>query len=166
MIPIKLQTGLKGCGQKTARRLAQTELAHSLFTATTTSSSRRALCAFLDEWRVAFRILLEEDPNNVLERRYPSLAKNVTDKFPSVDVLLQYGQPITSSTRDQAPDLSAWHLRQPHLAQIGNLCEKYFSWGSSGDIIPRFKDTLWPGIAIRYLLAQVRGTEYYWLNRI
>jgi Holliday junction resolvase YEN1 len=92
------------------------------------------------------------DPQNILGRRYPSLAKNVTDAFPSVDVVFQYAQPLTSWTMDQVPDVRSWKLQRPHLAEIATLCEKYFSWGSSGDIVARFKETLWPGITVRYLL--------------
>jgi Holliday junction resolvase YEN1 len=92
------------------------------------------------------------DPQNILGRRYPLLAKNITDTFPSVDVVLQYAQPITSWTMDQIPDTKSWQLRRPCLTEIATLCEKYFSWGSTGDIVSRFKETLWPGITVRHLL--------------
>ncbi|KAF8190100.1 PIN domain-like protein [Pholiota molesta] len=150
-------TGLIGCGWKTASRLARTELAHSLFNAATSLLSREDLCTFLCEWREAFRILLAQDPNNVLGRKYPSLASNVTDEFPPVDILLLYAHPVTSwSMGSQTPDQSLWRLRQPDLPAIGTLCEKYFSWGSSGDMVASCKGTLWPGVAIRSLLVQVK----------
>ncbi|KAF8971159.1 PIN domain-like protein [Flammula alnicola] len=146
------KVGLEGCGWKTARLLAQSELAKSLFIAASTSTSRAGLKEFLCDWRRKFRILLAHDPQNILGRRYPSLVKNVTDSFPSIDLLLQYAQPLTSWTMDQIPDTSSWQLRQPRLSEIATLCEKFFSWGSSGDIVSRFKETLWRGIAIRHLL--------------
>ncbi|KAF8153351.1 PIN domain-like protein [Crassisporium funariophilum] len=144
--------GLEGCGWKTARLLAQSKLATSLFIAASTLSSREKLREFLRGWRDEFRTLLVHDPQNVLGRKYPSLAKKITNSFPSVDLILQYAQPLTSWTTDQIPDTTSWHLRRPRLAEIATLCKKYFSWASLGDIVSRFKATLWPGIAIQYIL--------------
>ena len=152
IILFQFKVGLKGCGWKTARLLAQSELAKSLFLAASMSSSRAGLRDFLCDWRPKLRTLLVHDPQNILGRRYPLLAKNITDTFPSVDVVLQYAQPLTSWTMNQIPDTKSWQLRRPCLAKIATLCEKYFSWGSSGDIVSRFKETLWPGITIRHLL--------------
>jgi Holliday junction resolvase YEN1 len=67
-------------------------------------------------------------------------------------LILQYAQPITSWKTDQIPNTASWQRRQPHLTEIAALCEKFFSWGSSGDIVACFKHTLWPGIAIQRLL--------------
>jgi len=72
--------------------------------------------------------------------------------FPIIHVVLQYAQPVTSWTMDQIPNVGSWQLQPPHLTKIATLCEKFFSWGSSGDIVSRFKKTLWPGIATRHLL--------------
>ena len=115
-------------------------------------SSRAELRDFLCDWRPKFRALLVYNLQNILGRRYPLLAKNITNTFPSVDVILQYAQPLTSWTMDQIPDTKSWQLQRPCLAKISTLCEKYFSWGSSGDIVSRFKETLWPGITVRHLL--------------
>ena len=90
------------------------------------------------------------DPENILGWRYPSLVKNVTDTFPSVDVVFQYAQPLTSWTMDQVPDMTPWKLQWPRLAEIATLCEKYFSWGSSGDIMMCFKEMLWPSITVHH----------------
>ncbi|KAF8958353.1 hypothetical protein BDZ97DRAFT_1842326, partial [Flammula alnicola] len=143
------------CGgdyDKITRLLAQSELAKSLFIAASKSTSRAGLKEFLCDWRRKFRTLLAHDPQNMLGRKYPSLVKNVTDSFPSIDLILQYAQPLTSWTMDRIPNTSSWQLRQPRLTEIAMLCEKFFSWGSSRDIVSRFKKTLWQGIAIRQLL--------------
>ena len=121
-ILFQLEVGLKGCGWKTAR--------------------------FLHDWRPKLRTLLAHDPQKILGRRYPLLTKNITDTFPSVDIVLQYARPLTSWTIDRIPDTKSWQLQPPYLTKIATLCEKYFSWGSSGDIVSRFKETLWPGITI------------------
>ena len=156
----KSKVGLEGCGWKTACLLTQSELTTSLFIAASTSTSRSGLRDFLRDWRNKLRSLLAFDPQNILGRRYPSLANNITDKFPSVDLILQYVQPLTSWTMDQVPNAASWQRRQPHLTEIAVLCEKFFSWGSSGDIVSRFRNTLWPGIAIQHLL-QVRNESCY-----
>jgi Holliday junction resolvase YEN1 len=151
-ILFQLEAGLKGCGWKTARLLAQSELAKSLFLAASESSSQAVLEDFLCDWRSKFLTLLMHDPQNILGRSYPSLAKDIIDTFPSVDVVFRYAQPLTSWTIDRIPDTKSWQLRRPCLTKIATLCEKYFSWGSSGDIVSRFKETLWPGIVVRHLL--------------
>lgn len=94
--------------------------------------------------------MLLEDPLNELEGlRFKTLAEQVTEAFPSIDILLLYGQPLTSwTTGQEPPDQSQWRLRQPQLTEVSILCEKYFLWISSGRAINRFKDTLWPGVAV------------------
>ena len=116
------------------------------------SSSQAGLQDFLHDWRPKFQTLLAHDPQNILGQRYPLLAKNITNTFPSVDIVLQYARPLTSWTMDQIPDTKSWQLRRPYLTKIATLCEKYFSWGSSGDIVSHFRETLWPGITVRHLL--------------
>ncbi|KAF8969668.1 PIN domain-like protein [Flammula alnicola] len=153
------KVGLEGCGWKTARLLAQSELAKSLFIAASKSTSRAGLKEFLCDWRRKFRTLLAHDPQNMLGRKYPSLVKNVTDSFPLIDLILQYAQPLTSWTMDRIPNTSSWQLRQPRLTEIATLCEKFFSWGSSGDIVSRFKKTLWQGIAIRQLRVALYASD-------
>jgi Holliday junction resolvase YEN1 len=123
----KPKAGLDGCGWKTARLLAQSELATSLFVAASTSTSRSGLRDFLCDWRKKLRIRLAFDPQNILGRRYPSLANNVTDKFPTIDLILQYAQPLTSWKTDQMPNTASWQSRQFHLTEIAALCEKFFS---------------------------------------
>ncbi|KJA26219.1 hypothetical protein HYPSUDRAFT_1065270 [Hypholoma sublateritium FD-334 SS-4] len=148
--------GLRGCGRTTACEIARTPLANALFTTATDLPSEQALNAFLSDWRKSLRTLLEQDPDNELTHKCPKLAQNVTSKFPPVDVILLYSQPITSwSDGYSLPDKSGWHLRQPCLSEIGVLCEKYFSWGSSGEFAARTEKALWPGVAIRYLLSHV-----------
>ena len=118
----KPKVGLDGCGWKTARLLAQSELAMTLFIAASTSTSRSELRDFLCYWRNNLRTILAFDPQNILGRRYPSLANNVTDNFPSVDLILQYAQPITSWKTDKIPNTASWQRCQPHLTEIAALC--------------------------------------------
>ena len=124
----KPKVGLDGCGWKTVHLLTQSELATSIFIAASNLTSWSGLVNFLCDWWKKLHTLLAFDPQNILGRRYPSLAKNITDNFPSVDLILQYAQPLTSWTMDQMLNTASWQCRQPNLTEIVALCEKFFSW--------------------------------------
>ncbi|KAF9471604.1 PIN domain-like protein [Pholiota conissans] len=148
------QGGLNGCGEVIARRLAQTDLAESLYAAATCSQARSALRRLLPGWRESLRTLLRENPGNVVGKKYPQVADALTDDFPPIDILTLYATPLTSwtATHITAPNTTSWILEHPDITKIGNLCEKYFSWGSSGEIAKRFEKKLWPGVSIRAVL--------------
>lgn len=139
----------------TAQCLAQSKLATSLFIAST-SLSRHDLSGFLVDWREKLSNQLRYDPNGLIGRKNPSLANSIPESFPDINVLRLYANPITSWTIGDGPDISRWRLGEPNLAQIAVLCEKSFSWGTSGHLINRFRNNLWRGVVVRQLL-QVRG---------
>lgn len=155
------QGGLSGCGWKTALQLSRTNLARDLFFATQTITTHQQMQDFLIGWRQDFRTLLAENPDDILDRQYPSIAKNVASNFPEIETLSLYAHPVTSFTMNNIPDIASWCLRPPDLVKIAFACEKYFSWGSLGEIIPRFKATLWPGVVFRYLLLVSLKTMYF-----
>jgi holliday junction resolvase YEN1 len=152
-----LQVGLAGCGPTIAHKLAQSDLASTLFRATL-DLPREALSEFLANWRKQLTDQLMFDSNGLLGRKYPAVAKKISSKFPSIDILLLYANPVTSWTADTGiiiPDSSQWSLRQPDLPAIGLLCEKSFSWGTSGQMIARFQQNVWRGIVMRYLVQVI-----------
>lgn len=151
---IHLQVGLAGCGPTIAHKLAQSDLADTLFHATL-GLPREALSEFLVDWRKKLKDQLTFDSNGLLGRKYPAVARKVSSKFPSIDILLRYAHPVTSWTAEIIPDSSQWSLRQPDLPAIGLLCEKSFSWGTSGQMIARFQQNVWRGIVMRYLLQVI-----------
>ena len=151
---ITLQAGLAGCGPTIAHKLAQSDLASTLFRATL-ALPREALSEFLVDWRKKLRYQLTFDSNGLLGRKHPAVAQKISSKFPSIDILLLYANPVTSWTADIIPDSSQWSLRQPDLPAIGLLCEKSFSWGTSGQMIARFQQNVWRGIVMRYLLQVI-----------
>ena len=156
---IHLQVGLAGCGSTIAHKLAQSDLAETLYHATL-NLPREALSEFLADWRQKLKYQLTFDINGLLGQKYPAVARKVSSKFPSIDILLLYANPVTSwtMTADIIPDSSQWRLRQPDLPAIGLLCEKSFSWGTSGQMIARFQKNVWRGIVMRYLLQVVYFT--------
>lgn len=147
---IHLQVGLAGCGSTIAHKLAQSDLASTLFHATLGLRSE-ALSKFLADWRQKLKHQLMYDSNGLLGQKHPALARKVSSKFPSINILLLYAKPVTSWTADIIPDSSQWRMRQPDLPAIGLLCEKTFSWGASGQMIARFQQNVWRGIVMRYL---------------
>jgi Holliday junction resolvase YEN1 len=151
---IYLQVGLAGCGPTIAHKLAQSDLAGTLFRATL-GLPREALSEFLVDWRKKLKHQLTLDSNGLLGRKHPAVAQNVSSNFPSIEILLLYADPVTSWKVDIVPDSSQWTLRQPDLPAIGLLCEKSFSWGTSGQMIARFQQNVWRGIVMRYLLQVI-----------
>ena len=151
---IHLQVGLAGCGSTIAHKLAQSDLASTLFQATIGLPSE-ALSEFLADWRRKLKHQLTYDSNGLLGRKYPAVARKISAEFPSIDILLLYANPVTSWTADVIPDSSEWRMRQPDLPAIGLLCEKSFSWGTSGQMIARFQQNVWRGIVMRYLLQVI-----------
>ncbi|KAF8816797.1 PIN domain-like protein [Phlegmacium glaucopus] len=119
--------GLAGCGPTIVHKLAQSELAPSLFRAVS-DLLREALSDFLADWRQTLN--------------YPAVARNISSKFPSIDVLLRYACPVTSWMTDTIPDTSCWTFCQPDIMAIALLCEKSFSWGTSGQIVARFQQNV------------------------
>lgn len=144
---------MRGCGIRLAYRLStKSTLGEDLYFASRDLSDAE-LFRFLVEWRNKLRHHLLSDPEKILGRRYPAVAQNVTHDFPSLIVLHQYLRPVTSwSDGNGCPDTSQWGLGKPDLAALADWCEKYFSWGSSDQLLRRFRDKVWPGICIRYLL--------------
>lgn len=118
---------------------------------------RQELREFLHGWREHLKSVLSDDPDNLLGRRHPALAKGVTNKFPSINIINLYLHPLTSFSDGGEPNinLNRCQNRQPDLAGIAVWSEKYFSWGTSGCILDRFHSKVWGGICIRNLM-QVR----------
>jgi holliday junction resolvase YEN1 len=109
----------------------------------------------LVDWRKKLKNQLTFDLDGPLGRKFPAIAQKVSSEFPSIDILLLYADPITSWTADIIPDSSQWSLRQPDLLAIGLLCEKSFSWGTTGQMLTRFQKNVWRGIVMRYLLQVI-----------
>ncbi|KAG6834956.1 hypothetical protein H0H93_006101, partial [Arthromyces matolae] len=130
--------GLNGCGIKIAHTISTcTTLGDELYTAVI-GLSRLDLKTFLCSWRKRLKAVLA-GPNNILGRRYPTLAQAVTNQFPRIEVLYAYLRPPTSCS--DVPD-----NHDPDLSSLAIWCEKYFSWASSQKLLDRFRSKVWSGI--------------------
>ncbi|EDQ98259.1 uncharacterized protein LACBIDRAFT_336129 [Laccaria bicolor S238N-H82] len=149
------QIGLPGCSSKIAYQLAQGGLADSLFEAVN-KLTQHELQDFLDDWRKKLANELLYDPHGVMGMKHPALAHNIPSDFPKLDVLRLYTHPLTSwSDYGNSPDTTSWGLHQLNLANLAVLCEKSFSWGSAGIIIPHFCMNVWPAAMMRMLLNPI-----------
>lgn len=147
-----MQNGLRGCGIIIAHQLARSQLAEPLFQASQ-RYSKASLETFLIAWRKNLREELTSDPHNLLGRKHPRIADNITNGFPSIDTLFLYAKPITTWTETgRGPDTSHWPPRQPDLSRIASPSERLFGWGTEGKIVKRFCDNVWPGVVIQYLI--------------
>ncbi|KAI0717721.1 PIN domain-like protein, partial [Cerioporus squamosus] len=143
--------GLHGCGVATAHGLAKAGFGEKLVRAARTLS-RDALGDFLVEWRREIQHELRTNSSGKLGRKSPSLAKAITEEFPSIDVVLAYTNPITSEAKGPGHKNAAvdWD-KEPDLGRIAGLCEMYFEWGVKHIIIKRFRTVLWPSAVLRIL---------------
>ncbi|KAI9444389.1 hypothetical protein BJY52DRAFT_1373458 [Lactarius psammicola] len=146
------QAGLARCGPGIAHGLAKCGFSDELLEAAQ-SLTRDELLDFLITWREDLRSELRTNVRGHLGSKKPSLAKDVLDSFPDVDVLLLYTNPIISATdagarRTHTPP--HWE-REPDLGKLAHLCELHFEWGLKDTIIKRFRTVLWPSIVLRAL---------------
>ena len=143
--------GLHGCGVATAHGLAKAGFGEKLVRAARTLS-RDALEDFLVDWRQEIRHELRTNSSGKLGRKSPSLAKAITEDFPSIDVVLAYTNPITSEAKGPGHKntIVDWD-KEPDLGRIAGLCEMYFEWGIKHIIIKRFRTVLWPSAVLRIL---------------
>ncbi|TCD62246.1 hypothetical protein EIP91_007142 [Steccherinum ochraceum] len=144
------QAGLTGCGVTIAHGLAKCGFGDSLYQAALTMD-KSGLERFLEEWREDVRQELKTNSKGFLGRKNPSLAKNMPDDFPDVDILMSYVKPITSERKGGFnPARFNWQ-KEPDLGKIAGICELYFEWGVKEIIVKRFRTVIWPSAVLRIL---------------
>lgn len=77
------------------------------------------------------------------------------DDFPDLDVLEKYANPLKSGqpgSRGCSPLRDKSNL---DLGRIAGLCEKYFEWGYTSDILKRFRSMMWPAAVMNILRRAV-----------
>jgi hypothetical protein len=115
------------------------------------------LPTFLISWRKKLCHALSEDPGGHLGRKYTALAHAVSDTFPNPTTLLRYTAPLTSwSDGGQEHEFSELKPKQPDIARLASLCERFFTWGTTSGILEKFDHTIWDGACLR-MLTEVRA---------
>ncbi|KAK0477272.1 hypothetical protein IW261DRAFT_1338731 [Armillaria novae-zelandiae] len=128
--------GIQGCGIQTAIEIAKTGIGKQLFDALKNCSTDN-FHGITSAW--------QKDLCNVLEKG-----------------MSQYFRPLTSQSKGEcrAPVTPLPSL--PNIPKLAKLCEELFSWGNCQDIIRKFGDHVFPGLAVQELLLawyKRRGVE-------
>lgn len=153
------QGGLSRCGVATAHALARCGFGDSLYESAVTLD-RASLEDFLISWRDELCRELRTNSKGEIGRKQISLANSITEKFPDVDILLSYVNPITSESmgREHNNMKITWE-KEPDLAKLAGVCELYFEWGYKEAIIKRFRTILWHSVVLRILRRAVLNTD-------
>ncbi|THH21607.1 hypothetical protein EUX98_g8336 [Antrodiella citrinella] len=153
------KAGLSGCGTVVASKLAQYGLGDALLArAQLDVDDPTALAEYLVGWRKSLRTYLKTDPCRYLGRVYPSLAAQVTDTFPDVDIINAYVHPVTLPLPFE--NIYSFKLARPHpdYVRLAQLCEAYFTWGVLTvltGIIAKFNKWIWEGVFLRELISDI-----------
>lgn len=149
-----IQTGLRGCGTKTALAITAHGFGSSLCSAAWRLSPTK-FQIFLCDWRETVRVFLHTDPTRSVGFRQPTLAAALHDDFPDPSIINMYLFPTVSSDDDIK------HIRRPRrfldVIAITRHCELYFAWATASRILPKFEAGLFHSVL---LAALTQGIFY------
>ncbi|KAK0194663.1 hypothetical protein F5146DRAFT_926960, partial [Armillaria mellea] len=80
------------------------------------------------------------------------LVSHIPSNFPNATVVLQYFRPLTSQSKGECRMPLTLLPSLPDIPKLAKLCKELFSWGNCQDIIRKFGDHVFPGLAVRELL--------------
>ena len=112
---------------------------------------------FLCGWRDDLRRVLEMDPEGYIGRGHAVLANSITSSFPSIDVLQQYAQQITTFS-DHSMDNASTQITfnhdicscQPSLGTLALFCVSKFGWDGN-KVVEKMCTTVVEGTRLRML---------------
>lgn len=107
---------------------------------------------FVQSWRNSIITALRDGSFNPSGRRYPSVADNILLSFPRLDIVHAFLSPIVSAP--ESLNKIALAIHPPNLCSLARLCERYFSWGTSSQLINQFEKYVWTPVVTRTLMAE------------
>ncbi|KAF8135308.1 PIN domain-like protein [Mycena galopus ATCC 62051] len=146
--------GLAGAGPKVARALAAHGFGRTLVKVVETFRGSD-LHLQLDRWRNTLRHELRENSAGLLTKRYPKLADDISDAFPSLPILRLYLDPLTSRSprfMGPQPDVVGWRPREPNIPAISAFCSSRFGWNGV-HLLKKLNSNLWPCVVFRLISA-------------
>ncbi|KAF9523227.1 PIN domain-like protein [Crepidotus variabilis] len=147
-------SGVFLCGPTIAYGLARCGFGDELLKAWN-ALNQFELNEFLTGWRQRLRAELETNSSGFLNRRHPSVAQDIDDEFPDLDVLQLYTSPLTSSSYSATlPTFRALGI-SPNIFALTQFCLHHFNW-SYEELFRKFEGWVWEGIFIQ-LLYSVRS---------
>ena len=105
------------------------------------------------------RTLLAEDPSGYIGRRCLTIAQNMPDSFPSVTVVRNYLNPITT---DFDPAYRIPSPLHPDVREIARLLKLDNLYVGMSRILAVLRRLLWRGLALRSLLEHATA---YWYQQ-
>jgi Holliday junction resolvase YEN1 len=155
--------GIKGCGPIISRRLAEAGYGRKLLNGIKRLAKEETEVQeeFLQSWREEVAEVLKTDPDKILDRKSPSLAKKLLElyDFPDRNIVKNYAHPKISRVGTQKP------LKWSQDIDIGGLvryASDKFEWGNE-ELVATFRNNLWAGVLLRQLrrsaLAQDQGSR-------
>lgn len=111
-----------------------------------------AFATFLFQWRSNINSELRDNSRGFLPHKYTMV---LPDDFPDLDVLEKYANPLNNGqpgSRGCSPLRDKGSL---DLGRIAGLCEKYFEWGYTSEILKRFRSMMWPAAVMNILRRAV-----------
>ena len=112
--------------------------------------TQHELGAYLVSWREGLCTHLTTNPDGLLQKCYPKLARHISSHFPNIETLYLYARPVISPLHSVSR--SDWVVRDINVRQLAQLCERCFSWGTLVGISKTFIKVVWNGVAFRQLL--------------
>ncbi|KAK0477940.1 hypothetical protein IW261DRAFT_1420782 [Armillaria novae-zelandiae] len=152
--------GIQGCGIQTAVEIAKTGIGKQLFDALK-NCSRDNFHGVTSAWQKDLCNILEKGSYH-LNSRHRSLVLHIPLDFPNATVVSQYFRPLTSQSKGECRTPVTPLPSLPDIPKLAKLCEELFSWGNCQDIIRKFGNHVFPGLAIWELLLawyKRRGVE-------
>ena len=143
--------GLCGCGPKIACGLAQYGLGQRLVWACESYNDMQ-LTMYLSDVRHELRHLLRTDPMGFIGQQCTVLADNVPEDFPSIQVLRDYAEPLTSWSQGEYMVASIPEVcsREADIGGLALFCSQRLGWVPSV-MHNKFETCVWPGACLRSL---------------
>jgi hypothetical protein len=105
------------------------------------------LVAWLPQWRKHLQLELRTNTSNFFDTKQPTLAEKIDSRFPDLDVLRLYTQPVVNADTNDY-ELSRWLTPIPKLERLVCLSERHFDWGTEDRIIEKFRNTIYEGVIL------------------
>jgi Holliday junction resolvase YEN1 len=141
--------GLRGCGAKIAYGIAQYGLGQNLIWACENYDNAQ-LAMYLSDVRCELRQLLRTDPSGFIGQQCHILANNVPESFPTIKVLRNYAEPLTSWSpgRYQAATIPKGCPHEADVSRLALFCSQRFGWVPSV-VHKKFETCISPGRSLR-----------------
>lgn len=152
---------MHGCGCAVAERLTRYGLGDRLRAAVLhvihfQDSDSQLLKQHVEDFRGDLWFYLKHDPLAYIGRHYRNLSNNIPPEFPSLEVVLNYLNPVTSYTVANAEIPTTPTRYHINIQGLATLCEEKFSFGTRRGLLADFHANLRIGLALSPLIVAIQ----------